>query len=188
MKRVVMASGLALASSFAMGQWAQEPTEVFGIKLGQPVEMSGLKKCPAYSRDAGYGTELCISEYSRGANLSLINLPLREAGARGSIKLFGGVVASVMLSMDHKDYARMRELLVTRYGQPTVVKTDRLVSGAGAVVSGETASWVGSKNTLTLMERVGTINESAAAFSNNEAFNAQESARRESIAKDASKF
>ena len=81
---------------------------------------------------------------------------------------FHGQFELLHIEIDHNNYAKLRAILIERYGRPTKADTSTVTSNGGVTLPAETSEWIGSTNSLRLFERFGSINKSLAAFTNNE--------------------
>lgn len=175
----------------AMAQaWQQEPAAVFGLKLGEPLTASDIPACPPYRPGYGLPNTLCI-ENSPGPyadKVATLNaLPLNEVYS-ASVHMQNSQVSSLHLDFQHDHYAKLRAILIERYGPPTKSSIAEIKTRAGLAVPAETLEWIGRKNSLTLFERFQRIDKSLAAFTNNALSQQAELQAQDKVKESASKF
>jgi hypothetical protein len=166
--RIVILLALGAVLPVSAQNWAHEPSSVFGLKLGEPVASSGIPACPRLRPGQGFPSELCIDASTPYADrVQMLNaLPIKESYS-GSIHLVDGMVSALHVETNHDSYARLRAVLIERYGQPTKRESASVTSMGGVVLPSETLEWIGRSNSLHLFERFDRIDRSMAAFTNN---------------------
>lgn len=170
MKKVVIAV-VMLAALAAHAQktspWAKEPSAVFGIALGEVLDNSSISECGGVKVE-GSGTPVSVCAMNRpgfgGILIAGFPVPAFESGF---VQREDGVVTAIALHGKHDDYQSIKTLLIERYGRPTLVRTDTLQNGLGAIFKSERSSWIGKQVTLTLKERGDEIDKTSAYFSHN---------------------
>lgn len=142
-------------------RWEREPTSVLGLELGAKIDPIDLPSCGGLAiRESAYG--FCYTSRS-GEIVTLGGIKVPEFQA-GGIIYAGEVVAQLVLYASHDDYASAKAVLVERYGKPTSVRTTKTQTIGGGIFASEVLTWVGQNVTLTLEERFGRIDQSAARF------------------------
>lgn len=184
-------SAFAQQSKKAPKVWAQEPTSVLGIKLGVPLAELALAECESYSSTPPRDAPCTVKDkynLQKGRFENLTGMPKIGVDYASSLNLHEGVVRSLVLKLDHKDFLKLRSILEERYGAPTQVERGTVTSGAGAVLNSDTLTWTGKKITLLLLERSVTVDSTYAIFTD-KSVEAAESASQLQKSKDAaSKF
>lgn len=151
--------------------WTQEPASVFGLKLGEPMGASDIPGCRPYSpRESSIQKELCI-EPGPGPyadRIATLNALPIDVAYSASIHLDDGLVSSLHIDISHDNYAKLRAILIERYGKPTKSNSSTVTSNGGVTLPAETLEWIGRNNSVYLFERFDRIDKSLAAFKNNE--------------------
>lgn len=181
----------AQKSKKAQKAWSQEPTTVLGIKLGVPLVDLALAECDSYSSTPPQDAPCTVKDkynIQKGRYENLIGMPKIGVDYSTTLNLHNGLVKSLTLKLDHKDYIKLRSILEERYGAPTQVERGTVTTGAGAVLNSDILTWVGKKITLLVLERAVTIDSTYATFTDG-AVAAAEIESQSQISKDAaSKF
>jgi hypothetical protein len=165
---ILLAAGTCFTASAQT--WKKEPASVFGLKLGAPIQASGIPFCETGPRSSSNQADLCIEPgpglyADRIATLKALPIEVAESA---SIMLEGGLISSLHIDISHDNYGKFRGILIERYGNPTKVSSSTVTSNGGVTLPAETMEWVGRNNTLYLFERYGHIDKSTAIFRNNE--------------------
>lgn len=184
--KIAIASIVTLVPALSLGQsWPNEPVSVLGVKLGQPLEASGLPNCPERSYEATTPCLITASVRTREGK------PIYSVGghpfgyAAIAIKLNDeGIVTHLQAWMKHDRFAEFRQALTTRYGPPTSESDGTAQNLAGAILPSKTSNWAGRKVTIVAIERFEKMDESMVLFLDNETAN-REREQRENKAKDA---
>jgi hypothetical protein len=171
-------------------KWDKEPTAVMGITLaGNP---DSIAVCPPYGgRDWRPPTSICIDaqdKYGSRELRSIEGIPFTDMRIRGYLWLQEGKIESVSLNLNHGDYARMREILIAKYGEPTSHVTSIVTSNGGVSLSSETLAWLGVENSIRVEERSGKIDESLIVFLNEQLSQAHERTLQQKTEQGASKL
>lgn len=194
MKRLVMS--MILASAFAAHAgaadkkapakvWAKEPTSFLGVDLQGDVK----KSVPECTDPYGYKDKtLCYVELASSYKFN--GLP--SLGLSYAYELWAtttdGSLQGIDLSANSKDYAKLKDLLVTKYGPPTTNAAGKVKTKAGAEFDNETLLWSGRKVTILLQKYSRDINTSSAFVSNNEQTDRAAAKRESEKASAASKL
>ncbi|GEM_PF-2970908 len=173
MKKVLMAAGFAAAlavtghSAIAQGKgatWPKEPDSVFGIKLGQPLNDDLIPYCIDDDPPKPGQLTLCSEDPRDGRGVSEITrLPIPEFG-KGLISRHQGAVSSVFFHGSNDNYQHIKDVLLERYGKPTSSKLDNVQNKAGASFKSEELTWRGSRVSLMLEQRSGTVGDFLVTF------------------------
>ncbi|NIF82789.1 hypothetical protein F3J24_04610 [Comamonas sp. Tr-654] len=171
--------------------WAQEPDTVLGIKLGVPVASLALAECKSYSSTPPEGAQ-CVVKHEYGYRpdkvLNLIGMPDIGVHYATEIMVFDGFAKTLTLNLEHKDYPKIKDILIERYGKPQEQLKSDVTTGAGAVLSSESLMWKGKKMNLIVVERALSADKTAVFFTDL-AVQAADLASRDKKSKDAaSKF
>lgn len=174
----IFAVATATSAAPASAQiWSQQPTTVLGVELGAKVSSLPLPVCGKPTRGAsgdGYA-EQCIDPPFEGRPDRLRwlrGMPrLGEVGYAASLVLHDGQVESLYLVFDQFRFDQMKAILIEKYGAPSRTGTERVTSGAGAVLSSETLAWLGDRVTIDLKERSGKVTDSLVVFSSRDVVN-----------------
>jgi len=153
MRRVlwVLAFAAAAGPIAAADPWTQEPAAMFGISIGQPFPAAGeIADCPLFApfRRENLPDEMCVDTrkgFSADA-IALRYVPLGGVLGDASVELHDGLVRSIRVTFDRRQFAETKALLLDRYGPSHSRVADE---------SGETLAWTGSRITLTLRENAG---------------------------------
>jgi hypothetical protein len=154
--------GGACGAAAAQQAW-REPAAVLGIPLGAPFAEAGFEDCSGVP-----ATPPCVdADKSTDRLKTLVRLPDLGlvAGYRLQVLLHEGLVSAIVLTARHGDYERLRAVLVERYGEPTLRKTERVQSRMGAVFPSEQLLWVGKRVRIMAREHHDTLDQSAVMFS-----------------------
>lgn len=176
----------ALVAPSVGAEWTQEPTAVLGIPLGGKLSELPLPECtpdamPLRANVGATNVQAC----RRGEDLyGMPNLGFRYLAL---LESHDGRVAKVVLSLKHGDFARMQELLVEKYGEPTS-RAAREVSSAMGKFQAATLQWEGLKVSVTANERAGAVTDSLVVFAYKELAAQADQARRERVKAAASKL
>lgn len=158
---LAMAGPSPWAQKPAKPAWAQEPTSVLGLELGAAVDHYSLPACKDQPPDPPkYG--FCVTFASNlNAGIGGIAVPAFDSGV---IEMQGDIPTSVGLFAAHKNFERVKAVLIERYGRPTRASVSTLQNMAGATFQSQTLEWVGARVSLTLVERAGKVDQTAAVF------------------------
>ena len=170
--------------------WQQEPVAVFGLKLGEPLTASDIPVCPPYKPGYGVPDALCIEKLPGpyAEKMATLNsLPINEVYS-ASVHLQNSQVSSLHLDFKHEHYAKLRAILIERYGPPTKSSVAEIKTRAGLAVPAETLEWIGRKNSLRLFERFQRIDKSLAAFTNKDLSQQAGLHAQDKVSESASKF
>jgi hypothetical protein len=193
MNKILLGSVVALFFLCNQAQaqaWQQEPVAVFGLKLGEPLTASDIPMCPPYRPGYGLPDALCIEKMSGpyAEKMATLNaLPINEVYS-ASVHLQNSQVSSLHLDFKHDHYAKLRAILIERYGPPTKSSIAEIKTRTGLSVPAETLEWVGKKNSLRLFERFQRIDKSLAAFTNNDLSQQAGLQAQDKVRESASKF
>ena len=149
----------------AFAQWSKEPTTVFGIPLGGAP--SEVRPCP--TRDWENVEPACQSPvpYLR-TQLNVYGVPRLSFPYTVGITLYDERIQSVELKFSATNFDAMQRLLVDRYGEPTRVENDVLLTRAGARFPTRTVRWTGKHVSITAYERIGSVDAAIVSFSHND--------------------
>lgn len=161
--KALLAAGLVLVSASALSQWQQEPTSVMGIELGGTQQ--SIPKCPP-GNAALLSQTTCVELSSIEPKIgTLWGLPVKFVLGGGDVFFVDQRVAQIAIKVRHSDdYARLRQILIERYGQPHKVESLVVTANSGAVVTSEETSWSGDRVFILLSERSDRIDRSQASF------------------------
>lgn len=190
MKRALLfAIGLSCAAAGA-SEWAQEPTEIIGIKLGAPLSLPPCAERRPFDRDWRPPSSLCAVRtgvYDDRVQ-TLEGLPWNDIGISGSVGLYGGNVSYVMFTVGHDYYQRFKEMLISKYGQPHEIIPKAVTSRAGAVLSSEQLVWKGRDVEIVSLEREGRIDTAVVMVQHVATSHAADKARSNRVESDANKL
>ncbi|WKL14262.1 hypothetical protein QYQ99_17800 [Comamonas testosteroni] len=171
--------------------WAQEPTSVLGIKLGVPLVDLALAECESYSSIPPQDAPCTVKDkynLQKGRFENLIGMPNIGVDYSTTLNLHNGLVRSLTLKLDHRDYLKLRSILEERYGAPTQVERGTVTSGAGAVLNSDTLTWTGKRITLLLLERAVTVDSTYVTFTDESVMAAEIESQTQKSKDAASKF
>lgn len=180
---LLIMTSLATASVQAqtLKPWVKEPSAIFGIAIGQPLDTDRIDKCGGKRADPlKERVPACIMSDSSSGNLTLSDFP-GDLFDTGFIQTNDGVVASLLLKAPHSKFIEVRQLLIERYGKPTTFEMQTLQNGYGKKFSSEVMVWAGKSITLTVSERMSDTNVSGVYFGSNAQSAANSSGRKKSI-------
>jgi hypothetical protein len=163
------------------GTWDKEPQAVFGVKLGARFEQQ-VPECPR-DRDAAlkagrlcyYLNAVALREGQTRYDLfaegqfryyTFGNMPSLGAPVLRHVALVSddGSFQGVLLFFRNTDYATVRSLFVSRYGNPSgrqvVIKQARI----GARFASERTEWKGDNVTISIDQIGRTVNETTAVI------------------------
>lgn len=148
--------------------WAQEPESVLGIKLGAPL-FESISSCPK----TWEGQPFCVraqTELNGELWSGLHNLPdLNGLSYLASAVEIDGVVGSVELSCESREFERWLGLLGQRYGEPHSVESRDVKSLAGRAFSSRSVAWVGTGMHIVATERAGRLDKCSVTFESQKA-------------------
>ncbi|AKJ28774.1 hypothetical protein [Caldimonas brevitalea] len=161
------AAGLLLAGAAVATEWAEEPAAVLGVRLGARVDQLDLPSCPPPAPGGGASRGLCLQRNGPYADriMGLQGLPDLGLPYSASIHLHEGAVEAVGIEARQADWARLKAILVERYGPATKETVGPVTTGSGAVISSQTLQWAGSATTIVAIERAGRAGTSYVKFS-----------------------
>lgn len=187
MKRLTIIGILALISYHAFA-WDKEPSAVLGIELGRP--FPDLPACPSAIDSRGrYAPpqSLCV-DGDYGSTIRLGGLPFSNMYVTGSVHLFDAKVESITLSVNHRDYTKMRDILVSRYDAPGDSSISEVTTLTGATLDSRTEGWNGKNVIITLIERAGRVDQTWVMFQHLELSAAKQKKTQNEIGDAASKL
>lgn len=175
MKKVLIAAGIvatlagASHSAFAQGKgasWAKEPAAVFGIPLGGEMKDEDLRDCGGIQDPSKeYPVAVCaLKKGMFGGDVLIAHIPI-DSMDEGIVERQNFVVKSVMVTAKHENYRDVKAVLMERYGKPSATAKETLQNGYGAKFSSEILRWQGRRVSLTLHERVNTLDKTVFIFS-----------------------
>ncbi|CAN7529966.1 hypothetical protein LJR260_003527 [Variovorax paradoxus] len=181
----LVAAGCLFAMATAHAQWAQEPSAVFGVRLGATIE--ALPVCPPMPQVGYYEvkpTVLCYapSTYFPGRG-DLWGTPDLGFSYHATLNTFEGRVSEIFFNTDHDQFDKAIAVLTERYGRPTETEPGEVVARNGARLTSQTVRWRGQRTSLIAVERVGRIDASTVMFQDN-ALAARKAAAAASKARD----
>lgn len=167
MKKFAVAAACLIALSANAQKkplWPKEPTALFGVPMGAKLENERISECGGVKADPEKNpVAVCAMSRPSYGGVMIAGFPV-DVFSDGFINREDEVVTSIMLNGKHTSYASIRALLVERYGKPQKTTVEKLQNKMGAVFSSEVLYWFGSKVSLTLHERNGTIDKTTAMF------------------------
>lgn len=183
---VLLAAVLAAPVLAAGGEWQQEPRAVFGVRLGQPLDASGIPACPArdYSRGIPPApATLCIDRTTDPTFASVLATPDVGFVHDTALRLQGGTVAVIELRFENSQFNQVLDLLTERYGAPAASSVTTATSRAGASVPSRVVVWNGPRTRIVLQEHTvrmdrGTVYVSDVAMQAQAAQAAKDAAKR----------
>ena len=179
------------APSPAAKTWDREPTTVFGVLLGGPIPRSSFPACVKPTRENDYArpSETCLQEPEYGYPIAYLKgLGISGVADEASLHLLDEKVVSVHVSFRQQTYGAMKSILIERYGPPSKIESMDVVTRGGANLTSEVASWEGVQNEITLVERVGKVDQSVAAFTNRQMQKLQQDRKNSATSENAKKF
>lgn len=197
MVRKIMALALAscLASTaFAAKKiqkpavWSQEPTSFMGINLAGDI-IYDIPECPKL--EPGQDPQALCRDKSYTANYyGFKGLPKIGLSYYYSLSamLFDRKVQHLYLSGNTRDFDKVKELFVTKYGEPTTSVVQEVKTKAGASFGNDVLAWKGPRVTITLSRYSDDINTFGASISNNDVVAQAAQKRASSTTEAASKL
>jgi len=156
-------SSLAAKKSTEPEPWKLEPDSFMGIKFSSNIKYD-LTQCPD-----GYEPpkEMCYQKpYS---DLYILN-GLPNIGLVGGYQLSAKVKDSAIqyfyLSASSDDFARLSQILISKYGKPTRSESEPVKTKGGATFTNEKLSWSGGKVLIVLSKYADDINTSSVSVTN----------------------
>ena len=175
-------AGAAAPTPTPTPAWAKEPSAYRGVAFGTPyADFPGrllLTGCHPSTTDHEPGQRTCESNGFQANGVAVEDVLFFQND------LFVGV----SMSFESDDYEKLREVFVTKFGEPTHLETTRLSSRSGARFDNETMGWDGRKVAVSI-ERYGeTLEKGSATMFLNSYLEQQEKERQERLKKDADSF
>lgn len=167
--KAVPAIACLLAAGAAFGQTPS--IEFNGVPLGAPAQ-AVLDRNPAFECRATYCSLYPTSSFSRICGYTgpsrdeCVRKILADSRWGGtipdsySVSLRDGAVDSVMIVFSHRDFARIADGLIEKYGKPTSDETEALQNRMGATFSSRTLQWHRPDGAIMAMERASTVDKS----------------------------
>ena len=178
----------AAATGAPPSSWTREPEKVFGFSLGAPLPDS-IDCPPRYSAMMAARDSACVRrKEGRDDLVELDGLPNVGFFIESTGYLEGGRLRMIALSIDQKDFARLMDIMIERYGKPTNGEVGAVTNKLGAQARNVQMIWAGRKLTIIAIERAGQMNRSFVTFEDNEMGRESRKAKRDSIKGAASKF
>jgi hypothetical protein len=157
------------AASASAG-WAREPTSFLGMTLGGgfPDDLSDCPILPAGGPD--YATMLhgpsCLIKMSDEIT-SIWKPPSLGFDYSADAFMHEGKIRTIYLKLRSADFAVMRRLLISKYGEPSSTLVASVKTLAGGDFAAEEEHWNGRHVSITLKERDDAVNRAAVYVSDN---------------------
>lgn len=170
MKKVMFMALTAIAFSASAQpskqvKWTKEPASVFGIQLGSELDDRLIPYCIDSDLPTPEMLPFCSEDPRDGRGITEIQrLPIPEFGT-GQIARHRGVVSAVRFTGSNENYQRIKDILVERYGRPAATTGSSVQNKIGASFKSEEAIWAGSRVSILLEQRHGTIDQFLITFS-----------------------
>lgn len=148
--------------------WSQEPTSFMGINLNGDI-VYDIPECPRMALGQ-FPQDLCRGKSYTANYYSIEGLPkigLTYSPRLGAM-LLDRKIQSLYLTGNTRDFDKVKELFITKYGQPTASAVQQVKTKAGASFANDVLAWKGAHVTITLSRYADDINSFGAAISNNE--------------------
>ncbi|MDO8069432.1 hypothetical protein [Janthinobacterium sp. SUN206] len=147
-----------------VAHWEKEPNSFLSVKLGEKIELSILNICPNYpTYDNSFfaidtikwensGKPLCYFFYSNDNHTWAKFYGYGVEAFRDGKIIFNDskIVEKISVKFFSYDYAGVYDLLVKRYGIPSVTKKSEIRLVSGASLPNETSMWMGEKVNILL--------------------------------------
>lgn len=148
--------------------WTQEPDSFMGVKMSSNV-IYDLTQCPSGVLNSQQATMCYKPPYK---DLYMIE-GLPKIGLDYfyslSVKVRDRAVEYFYLSANTRDFEKLSQVFIAKYGQPGSKVITPVKTKAGASFSNETLTWSGRKVRIVVQRYADDINTSSATISNIEA-------------------
>jgi hypothetical protein len=189
-KLIVSALFSVFALSAQAGKWAQEPQSIFGIELGQQLQIP-ICMPEDFLNSEQAKKALCKEDdgdNSRHRQFLVRHTPLEDELVSTMVMTFDDRVVSVFLSFPQVGYSTMREMFATKYGPPHHVYSITQTNKYGKPIKSEICSWEGTRVKISVIEHAGKTDTAAASLTDTALDKQQSEVMLQSIKKSASKL
>lgn len=175
-------------SSAAHAGWAQEPTTVFDMPLGEQVTSVNVPQCEGTGHTR-VDKLSCVRDTDALADRirTVYSTPNIGFDFTTRAYLYAGAIASISLTFNSTDFQAMEELLRERYGRPHKVTIVQAAFGSGAKLPLRTLTWTGRKVSIIAIERV-EIDKANVSFISRTIAAQQQANEQAAARKNAAKF
>lgn len=195
MRTAALIPAIALAAAAAAPAWAQhhgrtwpkEPAAVFGLELGKPIAADDIPECSSTNRPPAARFHFCRRGVD-GLSRILVGGFNTSSFGEGIITVKDGRAVALTIFSLQRFYPDLRDVMVERYGPPSVQAIDKPMTRAGVEYRSERMEWWGSKVHIRQEERAATINDSVTIFEYIPALREQATDRAKRAKSEASKM
>lgn len=195
---ILFASAVLATATFAhafAASWPKEPSSFLGIGIDSPFP-GAIPQCPLRGSGAlavvdhvalTGRKDLCFAP-PYGELFQIHGLPDLGFAYKLAVFAYQGKAGSLMLETSSSNYNKLRELLITRYGQPSRRIANKVKTTVGATFDSEQLLWSGRAVEIVLDQLSGDVNTSHVFVSSAAYRQYQASAAKKKVINNASKL